>query len=166
MTDYFDFSGDGTLSLEDANIFADRFTSKFHGSDEKKAYFKKVFHDVYSGLLKMDKDGNGHVNQAEINAFLHDMIDHKKTDDVVGAFVKVALDVIDTDGDGKISKQEYLDYIHLNPRNPVKNAEHAYSKLDRNGDGHISIKELYDNFTEFYTSTDPHANGNWLYGDF
>eukprot|EP01124_Arcella_intermedia_P025004 TRINITY_DN436_c0_g1_i1.p1 TRINITY_DN436_c0_g1~~TRINITY_DN436_c0_g1_i1.p1 ORF type:complete len:178 (-),score=42.47 TRINITY_DN436_c0_g1_i1:56-589(-) len=164
MINFFDFDGDGFLSKEDAVSFADQFCAHFKGTQAQKDHFRETFYKIYDGVLLMDKDGDKKVTDWEVYEFLNEMIKNNTTEAVVGAFVTVAMQVIDTNGDGKISKQEYIDYMNLNPRKVVSDPEGCFGSLDLNGDGFITIDELHIVFRDFYTSTDPKAKGNVLYG--
>jgi len=112
----------------------------------------------------MDKNGDGKVRENEVFEFLNCMIKDNTTDQIVGAFVKIILKVIDVNRDGKISKEEFINYLNLNPRNVVKDPAACFAKLDLNSNGFITEDELQIVFREFYTSTDPNAPGNVLYG--
>ena len=45
------------------------------------------------------------------------------------------------------------------------NSQLAFQKLDSNGDGQLTVDELPRAWQEYYTSNDPNARDNWLYGD-
>lgn len=55
---------------------------------------------------------------------------------------------MDKDGDGKISKGEYLDYVMEETR---KKNEAAFNQIDQNNDGFVSKSE-YEDFMNFATS--------------
>jgi hypothetical protein len=41
---------------------------------------------------------------------------------------------------------------------------HAFAKLDLDGNGTLDPEKIPTAVTEFFTSDDPKARGNWLYG--
>eukprot|EP01124_Arcella_intermedia_P013492 TRINITY_DN198_c0_g1_i1.p1 TRINITY_DN198_c0_g1~~TRINITY_DN198_c0_g1_i1.p1 ORF type:complete len:180 (-),score=47.70 TRINITY_DN198_c0_g1_i1:58-597(-) len=164
---YYDFNGDGNLSKDDANSFVDQFNKQFKGTEELKKEFNDTFHKLYDSLLALDTNGDGKVDAEEVFRWVEDnMIKQNKTEEIVIAYAHIILKIMDLNGDGKVSKEEYLAYAGLNPRKPVKNPEGCFSKLDINGDGFLTIDELYILFREYYTSPDPNARGNFLYGEF
>lgn len=55
---------------------------------------------------------------------------------------------MDTDGNGKVSQQEYMDYVMEATR---KKNEEAFKQIDQNNDGSVS-KEEYEDFMNFATS--------------
>ncbi len=54
---------------------------------------------------------------------------------------------MDANGDGNVSKEEYLDYIWEETR---KKSEAAFKQIDQNGDGYVSHEE-YMVFMNFAT---------------
>lgn len=75
------------------------------------------------------------------------------------------VDLADADGDGVISEREYRVLLSAVFRLA---SEHdlrtAYRALDRDSSGTLEHNEVHVAFVEFFTSTDPHAPGNWLLG--
>ena len=71
--------------------------------------------------------------------------------------------VADVDGDGALSHDEYglffqgygVDVSHLDT---------VFAHLDTDGDGVLDVGEVQQRITEFFTSDDPAAPGNWLVG--
>ena len=83
--------------------------------DKGKASFKKLINDEkkygeYSDNVfdKVDKDKNGYVEKGEIANLIQELIKKLKKDTKVPEDkVQTALKLIDTDGDGRISKEEF-----------------------------------------------------------
>lgn len=72
-------------------------------------------------------------------------------------------DSFDVNDDGLISTDEYSDMFmcyHI----PIKYSAKAFVKLDRDGNDHITKKELMQAVDEFFKSSDPKSPGNWLFG--
>ncbi|MEM6830339.1 MAG: EF-hand domain-containing protein [Bacteroidota bacterium] len=81
----------------------------------------------------------------------------------VDEFAGEIFDNFDTNNDGHISVDEYLD-LFMAYRIEVRYAAKAFRKLDRNDDDEISRAELMKAVKEFFLSTDEAAPGNWLFG--
>lgn len=72
--------------------------------------------------------------------------------------------ICDKDNDGKVSRAEFAAWQKAFGT-PPGNIQAAFEKLDRDHSGYLSVDELLTAFNEFYTSNDPDALGNWLYGN-
>ncbi|MEQ6122426.1 EF-hand domain-containing protein [Reichenbachiella sp. MALMAid0571] len=84
-------------------------------------------------------------------------------DQYVKGMTQTVFDVFDTDRNGYISLDEYLD-LFIGLRIEVRFAPVSFEKLDLNSDGKISKSELVKSVEEFLKSDDPAAGGNWLFG--
>ena len=72
-------------------------------------------------------------------------------------------DVIDTDGDGIITYNEWVVYIESIAAD-VKRARECFDSLDTNKDGVISRSEFVDATVNFIRSTDENHPSRFLYG--
>jgi len=79
------------------------------------------------------------------------------------AKANVIFDILDASNDGQISLVEYKQFC-IAVGLTEKDAETAFSHLDRNADENISRDEYFQASQEFHTSDDVNASGNWLYG--
>ena len=71
--------------------------------DEKK--FNEYMDTAFD---KVDADKNGYLEQHELKELVQDIVNKLKKDtNVPEDKVKSAMDLIDTDGDGRITKQEF-----------------------------------------------------------
>ena len=81
----------------------------------------------------------------------------------VEEFAGEIFDNFDTNNDGNISVDEYID-LFVAYRIEVRYSAKAFRKLDRNHDNMISRDELMKAVNEFFLSSDEDAPGNWLFG--
>ncbi|MBV6648080.1 MAG: EF-hand domain-containing protein, partial [Cyclobacteriaceae bacterium] len=81
----------------------------------------------------------------------------------VDEFVGEIFDNFDTDNDGYIDLDEYIDLL-VGYRIEVRFAAKSFRKLDRNKDNLISRGELISAVKEFFRSDVEDAPGNWLFG--
>ena len=84
-------------------------------------------------------------------------------DEVVGQLVDKVFDLLDTNHDGSIARQEHAAWLAAS--NVAADAvREAFQKIDLKADGTISKDEMKRLFRDFYYSDDPLAPGNWLFG--
>ncbi|MEQ8471109.1 MAG: EF-hand domain-containing protein [Marinoscillum sp.] len=81
----------------------------------------------------------------------------------INKIAREIVDLFDTDHDGFISLNEYLD-LFMAYRIEIKYSAKAFTKIDLNGDDLISKVELLGAIREFFRSDDENARGNWLFG--
>ncbi|MBY8854447.1 hypothetical protein K7G98_41880, partial [Saccharothrix sp. MB29] len=69
----------------------------------------------------------------------------------------------DGDGDGCLELEEYVrlgEALGV----PPQDMKTAFRRLDRDADGSLPPGEIHEAVVEYFTSEDPEADGNWLYG--
>ena len=68
------------------------------------------FTDITSSAFdKYDKDKSGYIEQAELKEVINDMANHlNKSTNIDEETVKKVLETMDTDKDGKMSKEEFI----------------------------------------------------------
>lgn len=85
-------------------------------------------------------------------------------DAIVKMTTAFLFDMLDVDGNGKISIDEYNTFLESHNVETGKWVEEVFDENDRNKDGFISREELLQMVDEFYRSDDAKAPGNRLYG--
>ncbi|WP_067488831.1 EF-hand domain-containing protein [Actinomadura hibisca] len=114
----------------------------------------------------MDADGDGRITRAEFIAATGAVVnDPELARHTLGALADSVMQVADRDGSGTIDLAEYTAFVHGHaPGLPDDDIRSAFERLDRDGDGAIDHGELTCCVLDYYTSPDPTAPGNWLFG--
>lgn len=142
-----DQNGDGVLEKEDTLLAA--------------------FENFWTRVsLVMDTNRDGKVTPLEwregmLNAFANNP---EQFAEGLRPLAAALFAVCDRDDDGKVSPQEFACFQKAFGTS-AGNTRIAFERLDRDGDGYLEVGELLDAWTEYYTSADPEARGNWLYGN-
>ncbi|MBT2447578.1 EF-hand domain-containing protein [Streptomyces sp. ISL-43] len=80
--------------------------------------------------------------------------------------VQAMLLVVDTDGDGRISAEEFHKaQLAFDTKLNREDADVLFARIDTNHDGFLSVDELLDAVREYYTGTEEDAPGNLLFGE-
>lgn len=168
----YDFDHDGSLTKDDLERAAAQ-TSKIKpvkaGSTEQDKLEEKV-ESVYTiGWDELqgvaDADNNGEVSLEEWYVYFDGLIhDQNKFEQYLEAAATKLIPNLDSDGDGKITLEDYKEFFFSFNDLGKSEAQTAFQKLDTNGDGFITHDELKGHFREFYLSTDENAPGNWILG--
>ncbi len=82
---------------------------------------------------------------------------------VLGAIADMIFEVLDGDGDGRISREEFASF-HRAYEVAEEVTAQVFPRLDTDGDGTLSRDEVRVVVGQFYQSDDPDAPGNWLFG--
>lgn len=166
----YDFDGNGVLDIQDLERAAVQ-TSKIKDLKPETTEEKKV-ESVYTigwDDLKgvADADNNGEVTLDEWYVFFDGLIsDTNKIEQFLQAAATKLIPNLDADGDGKITPEDYKEFIFSFNKLGKSDAETAFKKLDTNGDGFMTYDELKNHVRDFYLSTDENTPGNWLLGHF
>lgn len=164
-----DINGNGVLEPTDATALATRVVTYFDepmGSPKAQKLFQ-VFEDFWTHVAaKMDIDDDGKISPEEWRkglrkAFAEDPEAYKAGFRPVAEAV---FTICDRDGDGFLEQSEFAKF-HQAFGCTSANSQIAFQKLDSDGDGQLTVEELLTAWQEYYTSNDPDARGNWLYGD-
>ena len=86
-------------------------------------------------------------------------------DNVLLRIADTIMQLLDRNGDGQLSCQEFRLFYHVYGIDPA-GVEYIFSRLDLDGNGYIDHAELLKHCTDFWTSNDLDAPGNWFFGPF
>ncbi|KAI3928211.1 hypothetical protein MKW98_023812 [Papaver atlanticum] len=92
------------------------------------------FEEVFK---KFDVDGDGKISYVELGSILS-TLGYEATSEELEVMVKE----VDSDGDGFIDLNEFLELNKIDSEKQVKDIEEAFAIVDTNGDGSISPSEL------------------------
>jgi len=83
--------------------------------------------------------------------------------EAVTATADAMFEAVDENGDRRISRAEYRGLIEAWNGRPTDTDE-TFSRLDLDGDGHLSQQEFRVLWTQFWVGDDPAAPGTWVFG--
>lgn len=167
--DLLDADGDGYLTEEDHALMGRRVAERFGcAADSPEARriveaYLSIWSDVHLGN---DIDGDGKVTRDEfISGTMALRSDPRTADAALGGLAEHFMAIADQNGDGVIDEREYTAFLDgTAPGLPTGRAAEAFQHLDADGDGQLTHVELKRALIEYYTSEEPAAVGNWLWG--
>lgn len=163
-----DYDRNGIIEKDDFTSIAENLCilwSVREGEDE----YDKIMQKFEAGWNHFNLFVNledGRVNWEHWIRFAEKVIvngDEEVFNEYVEEFAGELFDKFDTNNDGYINLDEYIDLL-VGYRIEVRFAAKSFRKLDRNKDDLISRGELISAVKEFFRSDDPDAPGNWLFG--
>ncbi|TLF56418.1 hypothetical protein FE391_39400 [Nonomuraea sp. KC401] len=163
----FDADGDGMLTKDDFEAAAVRFLAAFgvpagsaKGRDVLAAYAS-----MWNALIhSADNDSDGQLTRAEFVAYLAG--EEFRTNGyavTAGRIAESILAVCDADGDGRISYEEFAAIPGISAL-PDDERRAVFGRLDTDASGHLDVGEIHAAQRDFYSSTDPDAPGNLIFG--
>jgi Ca2+-binding EF-hand superfamily protein len=164
-----DANGDGFLEYKDYQAFAARLVQGFHESpDSPKARalaeaYSTFWHDF---IALMDTDGDQRVSLDEFVTAMEDgLAAGPDFDRIIGPQLKAVLNLADTNGDGRLDAAEYEALMRLIGLREDEITT-GFQRLDRDGDGYLTLGEMSMAAKEYYVSNDPSATGSSLFGTY
>ena len=148
-----DVNGDGFLSLLDYETIADRFIevqSDSSNSEVIRTLFKNLFHNVAAGGGTLD--ANTAIGEEEfINNAAKAVSVIESTREVGRRKNEVFFELVDTDRSGKISYEEYRQYLSIySGGDDADRAKKAFESLDVDGDGSITRTEFIEGHMRYW----------------
>lgn len=163
-----DFDRNGIIEKEDFTGIAENLCvlwGIYEGNDKYDVIISK-FEDGWNYFNSFVNNNEGKANWDHWLHFAEQIISIKDEDvfnKYVDSFVGDVFDNFDTNKDGYINLDEFID-LFVAYRIEVRFAAKAFMKLDRNHDDMISRGELITAVREYFRSSDPNSPGNWLFG--
>lgn len=165
---HIDADGNGTLDREDLFTLGARLLAAFgEGPTSPKGTRLMdgmvTFWDAI--LAASDADGDGRITPEEYRAGMKGAF-ITSPDGFSRAFrpmLEAVCGLLDKDGDGEVDEEEFQVWQEVFRTAPEDRAA-AFRALDADGSGRLSVDELLDAMHQYYTSRDPQAPGNVLYG--
>ena len=84
-------------------------------------------------------------------------------DQIIEPIGRDVFSMLDRDGDGSITQQEYAAIYENGGLDPADAAQ-AFARMDLDGDGRLSVDEIMKLLDQYFRSEDPSEPGNALFG--
>ncbi|MEU5306880.1 EF-hand domain-containing protein [Streptomyces noursei] len=156
----------GYLEYSDFQAIVDGIGREFgHGKDSRQlkalaTAYRKLWDDL---VRHADTDNDNRISKQEyIESSVRTVDDTARFDSIVEPGNAV-FDVIDTDGDGQISEEEFARLQQVWGVT-AKNAIETFRANDADGDGMLSRQELIKGIREYFASPNYDHPGNWFFG--
>ncbi len=161
---FLDVDNDGYLQRADFEAIAERL-ARGAGS-AKHEIVRDAYLKFWEGLAtELGAGALGRISRQEYIEGLDRLAKSTPAafEQTIAQMPRAILAIYDHDGDGRLSKEEFLAMQAALGVSSDK-ADIALLALDRDADGMIDGEELMAACREFVLSDDLHAPGNWLHG--
>ncbi|MFJ2029165.1 EF-hand domain-containing protein [Streptosporangium sp. NPDC087985] len=162
-----DVDGKGKIKRDDLLGLGARILIGFGESPTSPTGSRLVhgFESLWQTLsAEIGADGDGSISPQEFQAGMISAFgDGDRSDPVLRSVAEAIGALCDADGDGAVGPAEFR--VMLTAFGTAHDdVDAAFDRLDRDHDGSIPVGELIEAVRQYYTSTDPNATGNWLFG--
>ncbi|KAK4008663.1 calexcitin-2 [Daphnia magna] len=163
---FFDVDNSGAIDQQDFCLAAERIC-RVHGwtvNEGKGAEVLQRLLDVWEALKRADSNSDGSVDQNEWctmwETYAKGGNDSQEWQDKYRDFY---FSIMDTSGEGTIELDEFA---AVNKRDDVsdKDCSEAFKLLSKNNSSIVNSSTFAQLWKEFFTSDDPSAPGNFIYG--
>lgn len=163
---HIDVNGNGCIDHDDIVALVARLIAGFRespSSDKGKAV-AAGFEDFWTAVsAAVDTDGDGRITSQEWNAgMVEAFVEEDGFDKHLRPAVEAVMHLADTDGDGRVGLAEFTVMQRAFGTKP-SGVNAAFSHLDADRDGAISVPELIEAARQFYTGQGG-SLGDWLFG--
>lgn len=161
-----DFDHDGVIDEVDAVALAQLWCDTFE-LDPRSGDWRRIHRCAHTLLRdvpgKPDPDG---IKRITLQDWL-DWGDHpdfaRYVEQIAIPFSVAVFTAADKDKDGLLTPSDMM-AAHLKAEMSEADSQLAFSSLDTDGDGYVSVDRYFAANREFYLSEDPEARGNFLAG--
>ena len=164
-----DQNGDGVIERADVLALAGRIIAYLDEpfNSPKSHALLDAFENFWINMQsQLDANHDGQITPDEWRTGLREAFARAPRDFNEGfrPLAAALFAICDRNNDGDVSPAEFSGFHKAFGMSEHQSAV-AFEHLDRDRSGSLSVDELLKAWQEYYTSEDPDAGGNWLYGD-
>ena len=162
-----DTNGDGVLTEDEFLGVAQHILDAYGASPDSpkgKAVMEGIRGFWARHLEGMDLNQDGRISREEYHQALEGNIrGNGGVETVVVPFWEAILDLADESGDGALDASEFVQIMAAFGVSEG-DATYTFGNIDADGNGEITTDEWLEALRQFWTSTEPAAPGNTLFG--
>jgi Ca2+-binding EF-hand superfamily protein len=163
LFDALDTDGDKSVTWADYQRLVDRYLSGYglEASAPKAQAIQTAYESLWHKLVQATEQDS--LNRDRFVAAMHEASEDRSRSNAAEAVAEAVFDLLDADGDGRISLDEFLVYANaLGARE--EDARKRFSHVDTDGDGYISREEFVLSARQFLFGDDLDSPGGFVFG--
>ncbi|MGW6059071.1 EF-hand domain-containing protein [Streptomyces sp. NPDC055189] len=166
--DLLDTDGDGILTEADHVLMGQRVAKELNHAPQspQEEALVDAYRRAWQQAHEHNADSAGNLTRSVYVSSVRALFsDTSLTDEVCDRVLDSLMSIVDINDTGEITPDAYRAYVlGQSPSVARDEVDESFQRIDRNANGVISRGELKQAVVEFFTSSDPGAPGNWLFG--
>lgn len=159
----------GFLERSDFEVSAARMAAEFGHGPESPARQKLVALSLglWEHLLNVaDKDADGRISLDEYKvAFAAGLLETPESfDQGYVPFLDAIMEIVDQDRDGRLTVTDEIRWTKALMHLPEADSRETFRRIDKDGDGFITVSELLEAIRGYYFDDSPDSPGYWTLG--
>ncbi|MDC0716178.1 EF-hand domain-containing protein [Nannocystis bainbridge] len=164
-----DRDGNGYLQRQDFELSAVHMAEEFGHGPESPARKRlvEISLGLWDHLRKVaDFDADERISLDEYKAaFAAGMLETPETfDQSYVPYINAVMDIADQDHDGRLTVSDEIRWMGTLMNMPEQVTRAAFQRIDKDGDGFITTRDLLETIRAYYFDDSPDAPGHWLLG--
>lgn len=165
----YDRDGDGAIEREDFTASAEAMATEFGlaASDPRRVRLMNMVGRLWGHLsTAADADFDGEISMEEYrDAFALGLLETPESfDSGYVPFLDTILEIADTDGDGRIDRDEHIRWSGALMGIDPETAGGVFDHLDGDGDGYVGRDEILAAIRSCYFDDGPDSARHWMLG--
>lgn len=165
----FDDDRNGFIERKDFETSVDRLADEFGEGADSPA--RKRLLDLSLGLWEhllrvADRNADGRISEEEYKTAFAEglLVQPEAFEQGYGPFLDAIMEIVDQDRDGKLTVSDEIRWTGALMHMQEPHAREAFRRLDKDGDGFITTRDLLDAIRAYYFDEGPDSPGHWLLG--
>lgn len=163
LFDVLDTDGDKSVTWADYQRLVDRYLSNYglEASAPRAQAIQAAYESLWQKLVQATEEEP--LDRDRFVAAMHAASEDRTRSNAAEAVAEAVFDLLDADGDGRISEQEFLVYANaLGARE--EDARKRFAHVDTDGDGDISREEFVLSARQYLFGDDIDSPGGFVFG--
>lgn len=163
LFDVLDTDDDKTVTWNDYQRLVDRYVSGYglEASAPRAQAIQTAYESLWQKLAGQAKEES--LDREQFVAAMHAAAEDRSPSNAAEAVAEAVFDLLDADGDGRISEQEFLVYANT-LGTQEQGAKKRFAHVDTDGDGDISREEFVLSARQYLFGDDIDSPGGFVFG--
>lgn len=165
LFDVLDTDGDKAVTWDDYQRLVDRYIAGYglEAEEGRARAILAAYESLWRKLVDLSGDRTGGLDRDSFVGAMHEASEDRSRSNAAEAVAEAVFDLLDADGDGRISEAEFLVYAKTLGTEET-GARARFAHVDTDGDGDISREEFVLSARLYLFGDDIDSPGGFVFG--